>query len=264
MTESFASDLGKKVIFQVNALGGATKLMWSAVREMFKPPYYFQLLLEQIYQIGVRSITLIFVTSASTGMVMVLQFGLGLEKFGGKLYVPKIVSLCIIRELGPVFSSLMLAARVGAGIASEIGSMKVTQQLDAIRALGTSPIKKIVIPRILACLISLPILCIICNTVGVLGGLVVGATELGLDPRFYLNKVFYTITITDYMSGLGKSFFFALFIAISACFYGMTVTEGTRGVGTATTRAVVTSSILIVVSDFFLTKIFWILGSWTQ
>lgn len=246
----------------IKLIGGTTILARQVFTDMFRPPLYMRLLIEQIYHIGLRSLPLIFITALSTGMVMALQFGVGLEKFGGKMYVPKIVSLSIIRELGPVFSSLMLAARIGAGITSEIGSMTVTQQIDAIRALGTSPIKKIVIPRVLATLISLPLLVSVANIVGVGGGLIVGANDLGLDPQFYMQKVFATITIADYLSGLCKTFFFAIFIAVPACYFGLTVRGGTQGVGMATTRSVVTSSILIFIGDYFLTKLFWILEQW--
>jgi phospholipid/cholesterol/gamma-HCH transport system permease protein len=250
---------GNGVLGFLRILGGVAVLIRQAVAELFRPPYYPRLLVEQIYFIGIRSLPLILITAVSTGMVMALQFGLGLEKFGGKLYVPKIVSLSIIREMGPVFCSLMLAARVGAGIASEIGSMVVTQQIDAIRALGTSPIKKIVIPRILGCLIALPLLTTFSNVVGVIGGLLVGTHELGLDPGFYYQKVLQTISITDYVSGMSKTIFFALFISVFSCYFGMTVKGGTRAVGVATTNAVVVSSISILMSDFFLTKLIFIL-----
>lgn len=239
-------------------IGGVGLLSRDVLRELFKGRFYWRLLIEQIYQIGMRSLPLIIITSVSIGMVMSLQFGMGLEKFGGKLYVPKLLAVTILREMGPVFTSLMLAARVGAGIASEIGSMVVTQQVDAIRALGTSPIKKIVIPRVLACLITLPILVSISNVVGNAGGLLVGALELNLDPNFYLLKVMSTSSIQDYLSGFGKTFFFALFIAIPSCYFGLTVKNGTKEVGIATTKAVVGSSILILVGDFFLSKLFWI------
>lgn len=238
--------------------GGVGLLTRDVVKELFRGRFYWRLLVEQIYQIGLRSLPLIIITSVSIGMVMALQFGLGLEKFGGKLYVPKLLAVTILREMGPVFTSLMLAARVGAGIASEIGSMVVTQQIDAIRALGTSPIKKIVIPRVFACLITLPILVSIANVVGNAGGLVIGATELNLDPQFYILKVMTTSTIQDYLSGFSKTFFFAIFIAIPACYFGLTVKNGTKEVGIATTKAVVVSSILILVGDFFLSKLFWI------
>ncbi len=256
--QQFAIDLGAKVLTAIRELGGSWILLQQAVKDVFSKPRYPGLVVEQVYQIGIRSMSLVLVTAASTGMVMALQFGLGLEKFGGKLYVPKIVSLSIIRELGPVFVSLMLAARVGAGIASEIGSMVVTQQIDAIRALGTSPIKKIVIPRILGCLIALPLLTTIGDIVGTAGGLLVGVHELDLDPSFYVEKFLSTVTVMDFATGLIKTFFFALFLSLTACYFGLNVSGGTRGVGLATTRAVVVSSILILVSDFFLTKLFFI------
>ncbi len=239
-------------------VGGVGLLTRDVARELFTGKFYWKLVVEQIYQIGMRSLPLIVITAVSIGMVMSLQFGMGLEKFGGKLYVPKLLAVTILREMGPVFTSLMLAARVGAGIASEIGSMVVTQQVDAIRALGTSPIKKIVIPRVLGALITLPILVSMANIVGNLGGLVVGAVELNLDPNYYFLKVMTTSTIEDYLSGFGKTFFFALFIAIPSCYFGLSVKEGTKEVGIATTKAVVVSSILIVIGDFFLSKLFWI------
>ncbi|MCB0412193.1 MAG: ABC transporter permease [Bdellovibrionales bacterium] len=243
-------------------LGGAAQLTAQVSKEFFRRPLYFKLIIEQIYHVGIRSLPLVLITAASTGMVMALQFGLGLEKFGGKLYVPKIVSLSIVREMGPVFTSLMLAARVGAGITSEIGSMTVTQQIDAIRALGTSPIKRIVIPRVLATLLTLPLLCSAATITGIYAGMVVGVFELKLDPQFYMQKVFHTITLADYFSGFGKSFFFALFISLTACYFGLNVRGGTQGVGTATTRSVVTSSIFILVGDYFLTKLFWVIETW--
>jgi phospholipid/cholesterol/gamma-HCH transport system permease protein len=214
--------------------------------------------MEQIYQVGVRSLPLILLLSLAVGLVMALQFGVGLERFGGKLYIPKIVTVSIVRELGPIFICLLMAGRVAAGFASEIGSMVVTQQIDAIRALGTSPIKIIVIPRILACLIAVPLLTALGNVVGILGGLIVGVLELGLDSQFYYQKAISAAALRDYMSGFGKSIFFGLFIAIPACYYGLKVRGGTKGVGRATTQAVVVSSILIILGDFILTKFFMI------
>jgi phospholipid/cholesterol/gamma-HCH transport system permease protein len=254
-----AVNVGGKMLTLLRELGGGWLLLMQTLKELRTRPLYMKLVTDQIYQIGIRSNVLILITAASTGMVMALQFGLGLEKFGGKLYVPKIVSLSIVREIGPVFCSLMLAARVGAGIASEIGSMVVTQQIDAIRALGTSPIKKIVIPRMLATLITLPLLTAFGNAIGIMGGLIVGVHELGLDPAFYYKKVFETVVMMDYMAGMIKTIFFAFMISLTACYFGMNVTGGTKGVGTATTKAVVGASISILVSDFFLTKLFFIL-----
>lgn len=243
-------------------IGGTTDLARQCVRESLTKPFYMQLLAAQIHSVGIRSIPLIFVMAASVGMVMALQFGIGLEKFGGKLYIPKIVSVSIIRELGPAFAALMFAARVGAGITSELASMVVTQQIDAIRALATSPIKKIVLPRVFACLITLPILTVIANTVGVFGGLIVGSVDLGLDSAFYLHKMQSSVQLADYFSGFGKTFFFALCVALPSCYYGLNPQKGTRGVGNATTKAVVTSSIFILIGDYFLTKLFWIFESW--
>ncbi len=251
--------LGSRVTDVAQQLGGAWLLFMEVLRDVWKRPFYPSLVIEQVYQIGVRSTGLVLITAAFTGMVMALQFGLGLEKFGGKLYVPKIVSLSIIREIGPVFCSLMLAARVGAGIASEIASMVVTQQIDAIRVLGTSPIKRIVIPRMLGCLIALPLLCFMGNLVGVGGALLVGVAELGLDAGFFYNKVVETITMLDLLTGVGKTIFFAFSISLTACYFGLNVKGGTRGVGLTTTKAVVVASMSILISDFFLTKLFFVL-----
>ena len=244
-------------------LGGVTLLAAQVLHDLRRGPFYWDLVTEQIYQVGIRSLPLIFLTALSIGMVMSLQFGLGLEKFGGKLYVPKLMAATIIREIGPVFTSLMMAARVGAGFASEIGSMVVSQQIDAIKALGTSPIRKIVIPRVFACLISLPLLVAFANIVGMGGGLIIGATELGLDPNFYLLKTLSTLNMQDYFTGFFKSIFFSLFISLPSCYYGLNVAGGATGVGSSTTRAVVTSSILILIGDFFLTKLFWIIQKWS-
>lgn len=253
-----ALPLAPFILESLHFIGGVGLLTREIFRDLFTTKIYWKLWIEQIYQVGIRSTPLIVITAASTGMVMALQFGLGLEKFGGKMYVPKLLAVTILREMGPMFTSLMLAARVGAGFASEIGSMVVTQQIDAIRALGTSPIRKIVIPRVMATLIVLPVLVAFSNLVGNAGGLLIGATELKLDPGFYLLKVITTSSLSDYLSGFAKSFFFALIISIPSCYFGLTVKNGTKEVGIATTKAVVVSSILILVADFFLSKLFWI------
>jgi phospholipid/cholesterol/gamma-HCH transport system permease protein len=257
MMEAVASSFGAKMIELTRSIGAAGILTKQTFRELFRRPLNVRLIVEQIYHIGIKSVGIVFVTAFSTGMVMALQFGLGLEKFGGKLYVPKIVSLSIVREIAPVFCSLMLAARVGAGIASELGSMTVTQQIDAIRALGTSPVKRVVVPRIVACMISIPLLCVLGNILGVTGAAIVGVFELGLDPKFFVEKVLTTVIITDFVAGIVKTYFFAYFISITACYFGLNVKGGTQGVGSAVRGAVVTASILILVGDFFLTKAFF-------
>lgn len=243
-------------------LGGFTLLVRDTFSQMFYRPIYPDLIIEQVYQTGIRSFPLVIVTALSVGMVMALQFGIGLTKFGGKPYVPRLVTISFLRELGPALTSVMIAARVSAGIASEVGSMVVTQQVDAIRALGTSPIKRIVIPRVLGVMISLPVLVVFANLIGVGGALMISSIELGADPIFHMQKLIRTLLLADYLAGFCKTPFFALFIAISGCYYGLNTAKGTKGVGISTTRAVVTSSILIFVSDYFLTKIFWIFEKW--
>lgn len=254
--------MNTKVLNTVTFVGRNSELTKQIFSELMTRPFYFSTLVAQLNSIGVKSIPIVMVVAGSVGMVMALQFGIGLEKFGGKLYIPKLVSVSIVRELAPAFASLMFAARVGAGITSEVASMVVTQQVDAMRALGTSPIKKIVIPRVLACLISLPLLTVFANFIGITGGLFVGSMDLGLDVGYYILKVKHSVQLTDYFSGFGKTFFFALFVAIPSCYYGLNTSRGTKGVGNATTSAVVVSSILILVGDYFLTKFFWIFETW--
>ena len=240
-------------------LGGSTKLIGQMASRLFARPFYFRLFIEQCYSLGVKSLSIVFVTAMSTGMVMSLQFGFGLERFGGKLYVPRVVGMSIMRELGPVLTCLILAGRVGSGIASEIGSMNVTQQIDAIRALGTDPIKRIVLPRVLAMVLMTPLLTVLADMIGIFGGMLISMTELNIDPAYYFNEGLVTLKLADFLAGVTKTVFFGFLIANTACYYGMKTKGGTQGVGQATTRAVVTSSILIVVYDFVLTKVFWIL-----
>ncbi len=260
--QPFVASVSHIFIEMLFFIGSFSKLLQKSFKESLTRPFYFGLFIEQMYSIGIKSAPLVAVCAMSTGMVITIQFGFGLEKYGGKPYAPNMMALSMVRELGPVFTSLMMAGRVGAGIASEIGSMKVTQQIDAIRALGTSPIKKIVIPRLLALLVSLPLLTVLANTLGILSGLSVATLELGLDPIYTFQKTLIMITVKDYTVGIAKTFFFAIFIGLTACHYGMSVSEGTRGVGIATTKSVVASSILIVISDFVLTKLFWIVEKW--
>lgn len=239
-------------------MGGSVNLFYATLLSLFKRPFYFRLFLEQCYALGVKSLSLVLITALSTGMVMSLQFGLGLERFGGKLYVPKVVGLSILRELGPVLTCLMLAGRVGSGIAAEIGSMNVTQQVDAIRALGTDPIKRLVIPRVLAMLLLAPLLTTIADLIGIFGGMFLSYFELRIPADYYLFNALVTLRTTDFIVGVGKTVFFGLIIALTGCYYGLKTEGGTQGVGQSTTRAVVTASIWITISDFILTKIFWL------
>jgi phospholipid/cholesterol/gamma-HCH transport system permease protein len=246
---------GENFISLFRHLGGMAILTKQTVKELFTPPFYFGLTAEQIVVIGMQSLLLVIITGITSGAVMTLQFGYGLEKFGGKLYIPKVVGLSIIREMGPVFTSLMVAGRMGSGIAAEIGSMKVTQQIDAIRALGTSPIKRIVIPRLVAMLICLPLLTLLADLIGIFAGMLIGL-EIGLGAHFFIEKVFEGLVFNDYWTGTAKTLFFGFFIVIIACYKGLSTDGGTRGVGDSTTWVVVYSSIAIMIGDFFLTKFF--------
>jgi phospholipid/cholesterol/gamma-HCH transport system permease protein len=189
-------------------------------------------------------------------MVLALQLGHSLERFGAKMFVSRIVGVSLVREMGPILTALMIGGRVGAGIAAELGTMAVTEQVDALRALGASPVRALVVPRLLALLVMLPALTVIADVVGILGGLVIGMTELRISPEFYVNSLLQVMMVQDVLSGIGKSVFFAYFIGIIACRNGLRVTGGADGVGRATTRTVVEASIAVLVSDFFLTKLF--------
>ena len=255
---SFAQKLGDQVLASLRFAGGFAMLSVQIFKELLTPPFYFRLTLEQVFLIGNRSFFLVAVTGLATGSVMALQFGYGLARFGGTLYVPKIAALTILREMGPVFTSLLVAGRIGSGIAAEVASMKVTQQIDAIRALGTSPVKRIVIPRVLATLIALPILTLFADFVGLFGAMLVSQTELNINSQFFLTKVIDTLIIQDLITGLAKTVVFAYFISVTACWKGLNTEGGTQGVGNTTTWVVVASSIFIMISDFFLTKFFLI------
>ena len=213
----------------------------------------------QFYYIGVQSLSITNITSLFTGMVLALQAAFALSSFGADLFIGDLVSLSIVRELGPVLTALLVGGRVGAGITAELGSMKITQQLDAMRAMATSPIYKLIVPRLMACIICLPILTIIANFLGILGGLLLASLELNINGYFYLSRVIHALDFNDIASGITKSVFFGYFIGIIACNNGMRVIGGADGVGRATTQTVVSASIVILISDFFLTKLFHIL-----
>lgn len=236
-----------------------TLLTRDAFREGFRRPWGLGETFEQMYRLGVRSLPLVGLTMVFTGAVMALQVSYTLAAYGAKLYVGSFVSVATIRELGPVLTAVMVAARVGAGITAEIGSMSVTEQIDAMRALGASPVKKLVVPRLFALLIMLPVLTVIGDALGVLGGLYVGVAEVGQTPEYYWAKVREFLVIGDIASGTGKTFFFAYFIGIIACYNGMRTAGGATGVGRATTTTVVAASLSIFISNFFLAKVFLLL-----
>ncbi len=225
---------------------------------LFKPPYDVGQWVRQMEQIGVRSLGVASITTIFTGMVMALQTAYSLPELGVKYYIGAVVSKSLVRELGPVLTALIVGGRIGAGMTAEIGTMKVTEQVDALRSMGADPVKKLVVPKLLATLVMLPALTILGDLLGVLGGLVVAVTQLDLSSGFYINDVLSSLTLDDVFSGVGKAFFFAYFIALVGCYNGLTARGGADGVGRATTRTVVMAAIMVLVSDFFLTKLFYI------
>lgn len=222
-------------------------------------PFYFDILVEQFLLLIVRSAPLVLITGISTGAVMALQFGYGMERFGGKLYVPTVVAVSIVRVLGPIFTCLMLAARAGAGVAAELGSMSVTQQVDAIRALGTDPVRKLVVPRVIVLVVGAPLLTLLVDLFGILGGMLVSASSLQIPFAYYISKSNAALTLSDVAVGTGKTIVYGALIGLISCFEGLRTHAGTAGIGTATTRAVVLSSIAITLADVLFTKLSWIL-----
>jgi phospholipid/cholesterol/gamma-HCH transport system permease protein len=237
-------------------VGGITDLAWQTIREAIRGPIERQLLIAQFDQIGVRSLSIVGITSLFIGMVLALQTAYSLEQFGGKLFIGKVVSLSLVRELGPVLMSLMVGGRVGAGMTAEIGTMKVTEQIDALRALATNPVRKLVVPRVLATTLMFPLLTIVSCAVGIFGGLLIAVGNLHLDANFYLRSVISTVKYNDLASGIGKTFFFGFAVGLIGCYNGLRTTGGADGVGRSTTVTVVASAITVLILDFFLTKLF--------
>jgi phospholipid/cholesterol/gamma-HCH transport system permease protein len=242
-------------------VGEMFSLFIEVIKCTFTSPFYFGRLVEQINHLGFGSTSITIVIGLTMGLVMTLNFGYGLAKFGGTLYVPAVVSLSLAREMAPLFTSLLVAGRVGSGIAAEIGSMNVTQQIDAIRALGTSPVRVLVVPRFWAMVISLPLLSALSFAIGIIGGMIVCKNEFDIPNGFYFYKVFSTVKFHDYASGLIKSAVFGAIITLFASYKGLHTKNGTKGVGLSTTWVVVTASILILITDFFISKIFLLIWS---
>lgn len=237
-------------------LGGMVLLGANAFRQGFRRPFERALWLDQLHHLGVGSLTIANVTLLFTGMVLAVQTAYSLSAYGGTTFIGDLLALSIVRELGPVLTALMVAGRVGAGITAEIGSMAVTEQVDALRALAANPVKKLVVPRVGALIIALPLLTVLADIVGLFGGMLMAVYEVGQSRAYFVSHVLAALSVGDIASGLGKTVFFALFIGVIACHNGLTARGGADGVGRATTRTVVTASISVIVSDFFLTKLF--------
>jgi phospholipid/cholesterol/gamma-HCH transport system permease protein len=248
-----AKDRGERALLYA---GGITDLGIQTVREIVRGPIEGSLLIAQFEQIGVRSLSIVAITSLFIGMVLALQTAYSLEQFGVKLFIGKVVSLSLVRELAPVIMSFMVGGRAGAGIAAELGTMKVTEQIDALRALATNPIKKLVVPRVLAMTVMFPVLTIVSNAVGIFGGLIIAVANLRLPANYYMSSVINTVKYNDLASGIGKTVFFGFAVGLVACYNGLRTTGGADGVGRSTTQTVVMAAITVLIMDFFLTKLF--------
>jgi phospholipid/cholesterol/gamma-HCH transport system permease protein len=252
----FLTRLKKRADESFLYVGGLTDLAMQTVQQLRRGTLERSLLIQQFEQIGWRSLSIVIITSAFIGMVLALQTAYALEDFGGKLFVGTIVSLSLVRELAPVLMSLMVGGRVGAGMAAELGTMKVTEQIDALRALATNPVRKLVLPRVVACTLMFPLLTIVAIALGILGGLLIAVSNLHLSANYYLRSVVEAVRYNDLASGIGKTFFFGFAVALIACFNGLQTSGGADGVGRATTQTVVAGAITVLIMDFFLTKLF--------
>ena len=244
----------------VRQTGAVALLTARAFAQLVRPPYEWRRWFREAEQIGVRSLGVASITTVFTGMVLALQTAYSLPSLGVKYYIGTVVSKSLVRELGPVLVALIVGGRIGSGMTAELGTMKVTEQIDALRSMAADPVKKLVVPKLAATLVMLPALTVIGDVLGILGGLVIAVLQLDLAPGFYINDTLSALTLADVGSGVGKAFFFAYFIAIIGCYNGLHASGGADGVGRATTNTVVEASILILVSDFFLTKLFYIVS----
>lgn len=232
-----------------------------SVTNLFTPPYYVADMLAQMDIIGVGSLPIVLLTGFFIGAVMVLQTAVQFERFGQTALTADVVSLALVRELGPSITGLLVAGRNASGMASELGSMIVTEQVDAMRAMGTDPVRKLVTPRVVATVLMLPLLTAMADFMGLIGGYIVSAFTLRLDPVSFWTRAINILEFSDLMQGLTKPLIYGFIIATVGCYQGLNVQGGTQGVGRATTQAVVSASVFILISNFFLTKLMlWLAG----
>lgn len=240
----------------VAALQDFCILAGRALRNVFRPPHYESDILLQMDIIGVGSLPIVILIGFFTGVVITMQMARALAQYGAVDQVGPIVAITLVRELGPVLTAILVAGRNASGIASELGSMKVTEQIDAMRALGTDPIQKLVTPRMIATAVMLPLLTIVADFLGLIGGWVIARLSIGLTTSQYWTSAYQALEYNDITQGLLKPFVFAFMVSLVGCFYGLRTTGGTQGVGHATTQAVVVSSVWIFVITSLLTRIF--------
>jgi phospholipid/cholesterol/gamma-HCH transport system permease protein len=231
------------------------RLCIAVARGCVTRPFYHRDVIEQFDAIGIGSLTVVVLTGMFTGAVLALQSGMTLDQFGARSAVGRLVSASMVKELGPVLTALMVTGRVGSGIAAELGSMAVTEQISALRALGTDPVRKLAVPRVLAGTIMVPLLTIISNAVGIVGAWLITVTQLRVASSVYWNNVIQGLYIQDIWMGLIKPFFLGFAIVSIGCHVGLRTSGGTQGVGRSTTNAVVAASVAVLAVDFFVTKI---------
>lgn len=230
-------------------------LQRATARAAVSRPFYFHDLVEQFERIGVGSLTVVLLTGFFTGAVVALQTGITLDQFGARPVVGRLLSASIVKEVGPVFTGLLLAGRVGSGIAAELGTMAVTDQINALRALGTDPVRKLVVPRVLAGLFMAPVLTVIYDSVGILGGWLIAVYELRVASSLYWRSITEALYLQDAWMGLIKPFFLGYIIVTIGCHVGLRTTGGTLGVGRATTRAVVAASVAVIALNFVISRL---------
>ena len=236
--------------------GGLGLLTKQVFRSLALPPKYFRLIIQEIEVMGVRSLGVAMIAAIFTGMVFTIQSAVNMSRFGAESYVGPVAALAILRELGPVLTAILVGGKVASGITAELGSMKVTEQIDALRTLGVNYIKRLVVPRVLAALVVFPLLTVLADTVGVLGGMLIMFLERGADMYAYWNITTYWVVPKDFLTGVGKSVFFGVIVTLIGCYNGLSTEGGTEGLGRATTATVVHVTMGVIVSDFFITKLF--------
>jgi len=239
--------------------GGLALLSGQVARNLALPPSYLELVARQIDVIGVRSTAVALIAALFTGMVLALQTAVNMARFGAENYVGPVVALSILRELGPVLTAILVGGKVASGITAELGSMQVTEQIDALRSLGVNYLKKLVVPRILAALLVFPLVTILADAVGLIGGMLVVVFERDVDAYLYWNTIAYWVVIRDFVTGIAKSVVFGGLVTLIGCYNGLETSGGTEGLGRSTTDTVVQVAMAVIISDFFLTKLFFFL-----
>lgn len=255
-----AEMLGHNFLDMMRYAGGAAILMGQTLFWIPIPPLRFRQMIEQMSRIGVDSLPIVSMISLFTGMVLALQSAYQLQRFAAEMYVASLVAFSMTRELAPVLTALIIAGRVGASITAELGTMKVTEQIDALETLATNPVKYLVVPRFMALVITVPLLTLYADIIGVMGGYTIGVYKLGISHAMYMKNTWDPLRYKDIWTGLVKSLVFAIVICIVACYEGMNTDGGAEGVGRSTTSSVVVSFILIIATDCFLTAMFYFIG----